>query len=97
MFSEELNIIRQAEDQADALKKDARVQARKLIEQANTEAGRIISEAEAKAKDCFAALVADGQTEITGLNYIDRGYEDLIEKFQTIGADIVRINGVDEE
>ena len=45
----------------------------------------------------IAALVADGQTEITGLNYIDRGYEDLIEKFQTIGADIVRINGVDEE
>ena len=43
------------------MKKDARVQARKLIEQANTEAGRIISEAEAKAKDCFAALVADGQ------------------------------------
>lgn len=45
----------------------------------------------------IAALVAEGQTEITGLNYIDRGYEDLIEKFQTIGANIVRINGVEEE
>ena len=45
----------------------------------------------------IAALVAEGQTEITGLNYIDRGYEDLIEKFQTIGADIMRINGVEEE
>lgn len=40
----------------------------------------------------IAALVAEGQTEITELQYIDRGYEDLIEKFQTIGADIVRIS-----
>ncbi len=39
-----------------------------------------------------AALAAEGQTEITELQYIDRGYEDLIEKFQTIGADIVRIS-----
>ena len=39
-----------------------------------------------------AALAAEGQTEITKLQYIDRGYEDLIEKFQTIGADIVRIS-----
>lgn len=44
-----------------------------------------------------AALAAEGQTEITELQYIDRGYEDLIEKFQTIGADIVRISdGVTE-
>lgn len=40
----------------------------------------------------IAALVAEGQTEITELHHIDRGYEDLIKKFQTIGADIVRIN-----
>ena len=40
----------------------------------------------------IAALAAEGQTEITELQYIDRGYEDLIEKFQTIGADIVRIS-----
>ncbi len=39
-----------------------------------------------------AALAAEGQTEITELQYIARGYEDLIEKFQTIGADIVRIS-----
>lgn len=39
----------------------------------------------------IAALVADGQTEITELQHIDRGYENLIEKFRTIGADIVRV------
>ena len=38
-----------------------------------------------------AALVAEGETEITGLQYIDRGYEDLVEKFRGIGADIVRV------
>lgn len=43
----------------------------------------------------IAALVAEGKTEITELQHIDRGYEDLIQKFQTIGADIVRIR--DEE
>jgi UDP-N-acetylglucosamine 1-carboxyvinyltransferase len=40
----------------------------------------------------IAALVAEGQTEITELHHIDRGYEDLIQKFQTIGANIVRIS-----
>ena len=44
----------------------------------------------------IAALVAEGKTEITELPHIDRGYEDLIQKFQTIGADIVRINDTEE-
>ncbi len=44
----------------------------------------------------IAALVAEGKTEITELQHIDRGYEDLIQKFQTIGADIVRINDTEE-
>lgn len=43
----------------------------------------------------IAALAAEGQTEITELHHIDRGYENLIEKFQTIGADIVRVS-IDE-
>lgn len=40
----------------------------------------------------IAALVAEGQTEITELKHIDRGYENLIEKFRSIGADIVRVS-----
>ncbi len=44
----------------------------------------------------IAALAAEGQTEITELQHIDRGYEDLIQKFQTIGADIVRMNDSEE-
>ncbi|MBQ2897691.1 MAG: UDP-N-acetylglucosamine 1-carboxyvinyltransferase [Clostridia bacterium] len=39
----------------------------------------------------MAALMAQGQSEITNLKYIDRGYEDLEEKLTNLGADIKRI------
>ena len=35
-----------------------------------------------------AALAAEGTTEITGVQYIERGYENIIEKLRRIGADI---------
>ena len=44
-----------------------------------------------------AGLAAEGQTEITGLHHIDRGYEKLIEKFTALGADIKRVTVPDEE
>lgn len=37
-----------------------------------------------------AGLIADGVTEITGLEHIDRGYENLIEKLESLGANIWR-------
>lgn len=45
----------------------------------------------------IAGLAAEGQTEITGLHHIDRGYEKLIEKFTALGADIKRVTVPDEE
>lgn len=39
----------------------------------------------------IAALVAKGKTEISNINYIDRGYEKIEEKLRSIGADIERI------
>ncbi len=38
-----------------------------------------------------AALSAEGESEITGLQFIDRGYEKLEENLQFLGADIKRI------
>jgi UDP-N-acetylglucosamine 1-carboxyvinyltransferase len=38
-----------------------------------------------------AALIASGETEISNINYIDRGYEDLYKKLSNLGADIQRI------
>lgn len=37
-----------------------------------------------------AGLIAEGITEITGLEHIDRGYENLIEKLESLGAKIWR-------
>ena len=37
-----------------------------------------------------AGLMADGQTEITGVKYIDRGYDHIEGKLKQIGADIHR-------
>lgn len=41
-----------------------------------------------------AALVAPGQTEISNINYIDRGYENFDQKLNALGADIQRIKSV---
>lgn len=40
----------------------------------------------------IAGLAAEGQTEITGLHHIDRGYERLVEKLTALGADIRRVS-----
>lgn len=39
----------------------------------------------------IAALAAEGTSEITGLQYVDRGYESLEEALRSVGADIKRI------
>ena len=39
-----------------------------------------------------AALKADGETEIRDPHHIDRGYEDLVGKLKSLGADIDRAN-----
>ena len=40
----------------------------------------------------IAGLMAKGETIITDIHYIDRGYEDMEGKFKKLGADITRIN-----
>ncbi len=43
----------------------------------------------------IAGLVADGLTEVTGIQHIDRGYEHIENKFMNLGAKIKRVR--DEE
>ncbi|MDE5974004.1 MAG: UDP-N-acetylglucosamine 1-carboxyvinyltransferase [Eubacterium sp.] len=38
----------------------------------------------------IAGLVADGETIVEDIQYIDRGYEDVVEKFSSLGAHIRR-------
>lgn len=44
-----------------------------------------------------AGLMAEGTTRITNVQYIDRGYEHVEEKFGMLGADIQRVEMEDEE
>jgi len=41
----------------------------------------------------LAGLVADGTTEVLRVYHIDRGYEAIEQKLQTLGADIERVSG----
>ena len=43
----------------------------------------------------IAGLAATGRTEIEDILYIDRGYENIVEKFGNLGADIRRVYRVD--
>ena len=43
----------------------------------------------------IAGLSADGTTEIEEIGYIDRGYENVVEKFSALGADIKRVKTFD--
>ena len=45
----------------------------------------------------IAGLCADGTTEVRGVEYIDRGYEDFVGKLRALGADIERIEDLDEQ
>lgn len=45
----------------------------------------------------IAGLVASGETEIGAINYIERGYEEIIDKFRALGADIRKQYVPDEE
>ena len=50
------------------------------------------SDLRAGAALIIAGICANGQTEISNIEYIDRGYENIEEKFRKLGANIKRIN-----
>ena len=45
----------------------------------------------------IAGLMAEGITEVENTIYIDRGYENLAEKFASLGADIKRMPVINKE
>ena len=44
----------------------------------------------------IAGLAAEGKTEISGVEYIERGYYDLVNKLRTLGAHISVLEVPDE-
>jgi UDP-N-acetylglucosamine 1-carboxyvinyltransferase len=55
------------------------------------------SDLRAGAALVVAGLLADGVTEITGLDHLDRGYEDITGKLTDLGAKIWREEMSDQE
>ena len=45
---------------------------------------------------CVAALAAEGESRISEISHIDRGYEDIARDLRVLGADIVRIESNEE-
>ncbi len=44
----------------------------------------------------IAGLMAKGETVVGNIKYIQRGYENIVEKLSNVGADITRVNFEDE-
>lgn len=55
------------------------------------------SDLRAGAALMIAALMAEGVTEIEDIYHIERGYENVLEKFNSLGANIKRIETLDIE
>lgn len=51
----------------------------------------VVTDLRAGATLVLAALAAEGESKITGIEHIDRGYENFEEKLQELGADIERV------
>ncbi len=54
------------------------------------------SDLRAGAALVIAGLAAEGTTEIEEIGYIERGYEDIVEKLRGLGADISRVTFEDQ-
>lgn len=54
------------------------------------------SDLRAGAALLIAGIIADGETQLYNIHYIDRGYEHIEEKFKKLGAKISRISNYDD-
>ena len=45
----------------------------------------------------LAGLAAEGQTEVSDIYHVDRGYENFHSKLASVGADIVRVGSAEAE
>lgn len=83
MFAEELKLIKKAEDDAAEAQKDARLEAKRLVEEATSEAAKIVEAAEASAKERIAALKAEGDEQAK------KNYEEALKEAEHKAAALV--------
>lgn len=63
VFTEELTAIREAERQAENIRKSIKIETKRMIEAANVQAEKLLDEQEAKAKEEYDSLIAEGMRE----------------------------------
>ncbi|MFS0575899.1 UDP-N-acetylglucosamine 1-carboxyvinyltransferase [Sporosarcina sp. 179-K 3D1 HS] len=81
-------------DELRRMNADARVEGRSGILSGPTplQAATVrVSDLRAGAALVIAGLIADGETEVQEIQHIERGYSNMIEKLQGIGADIRKV------
>ena len=76
MFTEELNVIRKAEADADALKRDSKQEAKAMVQEATDKAAKLIADAEITAKEHYETLNSEGQ------KIADSEYDEAINAVQ---------------
>ena len=82
MFTEELKLIKEAEEQADEMRRNAKLSAKTFIEESDAKANKMIEEAFAVEKEKCDALLNEGK-EIAQKFYDEaiKEAEALCEKF----------------
>ena len=70
----ELTAIRKAEEDSDSRKREAKLEARKMVEQAKAEAEKIISDAEDEGNKTYNSLIQEG------MNEADQEYDEAMEQ-----------------
>jgi len=60
--------------------------------------GTLVHASDVRAGICLliAGLTAEGTTSIAGVRHIERGYENIVESFRSLGADVSMLNTEDE-
>ena len=56
-------------------------------------ADMVATDLRAGAALVLAALSANGTSTVDNIEFVERGYEDLVNKLKNLGADIIKIGG----
>lgn len=74
MFVDELTRIRESENQADQIRKEARAEARSKLEKARADAAEAVEQARSRARDICDSLAREGRDEF------EKEYAAFLEK-----------------
>lgn len=78
MFTEELKLIKEAEERADQMRREAKLSAKTLTEESDARANRLVDEAFAVEKEKCQALIEEGQ------RIAQQGYDETMARAKAV-------------